>query len=372
MSAAMDTGADGKREATGAAVGGAKGQASTPPGAPRDAVETDRIAAYLQPLAKDMLFDELSDAYLQKAGLADILQGVPVPISLQDGKLTTLDIARDMAFLLGCDPAFPHRDAYIAYIRRMFGESILPAILNEGVETAQKGDYLRACVWFRAAMVLDAQNADALYCYGRACRDAYACEEGGEDEEKVGRFKAESLEAFERLTLLKPDFADGYYFLGYGYVNLGLYLKAKLTWETYLQLTGGADESEKTVREKREEIGERLAALADPVEIETGYNHVLAGRYGEGIRVLSRYEEGRFADWWPLWYYLGVAHAGLGETETAIDCLRRALALSPSNSQVMEALIACYEEMGDAEKVEKYRNKLRLIDENRALDRAEK
>ena len=77
------------------------------------------------------------------------------------------------------------------------------------------------------ALFVDPDSADALYCYGRACRDAY---EKGEGEEYVGRFKAESLEAFEKLTLKKPDFDMGFYFLGYGYLNLGLYVKAKLTW----------------------------------------------------------------------------------------------------------------------------------------------
>ena len=40
----------------------------------------DRIGKYLTPFLNDYIFDELSDNYLQKSGLADILSGVPVPI----------------------------------------------------------------------------------------------------------------------------------------------------------------------------------------------------------------------------------------------------------------------------------------------------
>ena len=40
----------------------------------------DRIGQYLQAQLDDIVFDELSDAYLERAGLADILTGVPVPL----------------------------------------------------------------------------------------------------------------------------------------------------------------------------------------------------------------------------------------------------------------------------------------------------
>ena len=62
--------------------------------------------------------------------------------------------------------------------------------------------------------------------------------------EYIGRYKAESLDAFERLTLKKPDFDMGFYFLGYGYLNLGLYVKAKLTWETFMELSENQEQKD--------------------------------------------------------------------------------------------------------------------------------
>ena len=41
--------------------------------------ERDRIGQYLVPHLSQMIFDELSENYLEKAGLKDILLGVPVP-----------------------------------------------------------------------------------------------------------------------------------------------------------------------------------------------------------------------------------------------------------------------------------------------------
>lgn len=323
----------------------------------------DRIGEYFIPLLDDFLFDELSDNYLEKAGMKDILSGVPVPIRKTElSSLSTLAIAKNMAFIVGCDINFKHRDSYVEYIKRMFTDEFAKALINEGVEKAANQNFLTAIVNFRAALLIDPESVDALYCYGRACKDAY---ENGEGEEYVGRFKAEALEAFEKLTLKKPDFDMGFYFLGYAYLNLGLYVKAKLTWESFLELS----ENE----EQKEEVREWLTKLEEPVKIEEGYNHILSGRYEEGIAVLSGYiEDDRFNNWWPLWYYLGVAHKAVGDVATAEEDFLQVLKLSPSNIETMEELVGLYEECGNAEKAEKYKSKIELVKRNMEMDRAEK
>ncbi len=321
----------------------------------------DRIGMFLRPHLSDFIFDELSEAYLEKNGLTEILKGVPIPIRKTElNSITTLTIARGMAFVMGCDPAFEYVDNYKAYILKAFDKRFAQGLIADGVDGAQKNDFDYACIQFRAAMIIDPDNIDAMYCYGRACKDAY---ELGEEEDFIARFKAESLEAFEQVTLRKPEFAEAYYFLGYGYINLGLYVKAKLTWEEFVRLT--ADE------EKKKEIEERLTALDQPVKIEAGYNLVLAGKYQEGIEALSPYKEGEYSQWWPLWYYLGAAYQGLEMTEEAIVHFLEVLKLSPSNVETMKELVKAYEIIGDKEKVEKYNKKIAIVAENVEKDRLE-
>ena len=177
------------------------------------------------------------------------------------------------------------------------------------------------------------------------------------------RFKAESIEAFEKVTLRRPDFADGYYFLGYGYINLGLYVKAKLTWQEFIRLS--QDE------EKKQEISQRLSALDEPVEIEEGYNLILSGRFEEGKNVLKKYKSGKFSDWWPLWYYLGTADLALGLAEEAAEEFKKVLTLSPSNREAMEELTMIYQSLGNEEIAEKYRKKIKIVAENAEKDREE-
>lgn len=353
--------------------------------------EKDRIGRYLVPHLDEIVFDELSDAYLAKAGIADILTDVPVPLRKSElGGISTLTIAKCMAFVIGCDPEFKYKENYVSYIVRIFGEKFADALVAEGVEAADaKNDYDYACIMFRAAMQINPENAGAYYCYGRACKDAYetaAADLGvSEDaEEFVGRFKAEALEAFEVATLKDPTLAEAYYFLGYAYVNMGLYVKSKLTWEEYMKLTEDAasiDETDekmqdesfaeriKELRQIRKEIAARLESLEKPVEIEKGYNLVISGRYEEGIAALSEYKESEFASWWPLWFYLGTAYAELGENEEAVSCFTEVLKYSPSHLETMEELVKLYEKLGDEEKAKKYADKAEIVKDNMEKDR---
>ena len=323
--------------------------------------EKDRIGQYLVPHLSEMVFDELSDGYLKKAGIADIMTGVPVPIRKEElNSISTLAIARNMAFVIGCDPGFQYKENYIAYILRTFDKRFADGLIADGVEGAARNDFEYACIQFRAAMQIDPENANAYYCYGRACKDAYeACEE----EEMVGRYKAESLEAFEIATIKDPQLAEAFYFLGYGYVNLGLYIKAKLTWDEFMKLS--------TDEELKKEIAGRLAQLEQPVKIEKGYNLVLSGKFEEGIAALSPYTDGEYASWWPLWYYLGAAYEGLERDEEAAACFIEVLRFSPSNAEAMKELIHIYEKLGDEEKASKYRKKLEIVQENARKDRAD-
>lgn len=328
-------------------------------------MRSDRVGEYLIPkVQEEFLFDELSDGYLGKTGLSDILSGVPVPIrksGISQG-MTTLDIARNMAYVIGCDINFKYKDNYISYIKRMFKKDFVLPLLNEGVDYADKDDYESACIIFRACIQIDPDNKDGFYCYGRACKDAY---ENSDDEDYLGRFKAESLEAFEHLTLMAGDFDMGFYFLGFGYLNMGLYIKAKLTWERFLELSKD--------NELSTEVEELLSKLHEPCKIEEGYNHVLGGRFAEGIEILEPYrDDPRFNKWWPLWYYLGVAYKDISEEIKAEEAFLKVLAISPSNVETMKELANLYKAIGNIEKENKYRQKIVLVENNMELDRQEK
>ena len=323
---------------------------------------SDKISEYLIARLSDYVFDEFSDTYLEKAGLQNVLKGVPVPFrkdQLTDPSTSAVKIAANMAFVIGCDRDFKYKENYLAYIFRTFSKDFAKPLVNEGVEAGDRGEHEVACVYFRAAMEIDPDLIQALACYGKACHDAF---ENGSGDEYIGCFKAESLHAFEQLTLKDPDNEMGYYYLGYAYLNLGLYMKAMLTFDEFMRVSKNQD--------LRGDVAGMLEKLEEPVIIEEGCNAIISGRYESGIDILSSYEtDQNYNTWWPLWYYLGVAYRELGYINEAKERFLRVLNYSPSNIDAMERLIEIYTEQGDQEKAEKYRRKIQIVSRNAERDR---
>ncbi len=315
-----------------------------------------------------MLFGELNDSFLEKMKGYEILNGVPIPISeTADGQIPLKLIFIDMAKVIGADRDFVFASKYLEYIKETAGEEAEPILISEAAKLADMGEYEDSCKLLRTALIIKPDSRAGLYLYGRACKACY--EDEDKDADYVGSFKAEALETFEILTMMHPEFAMGYYFLGYGYLNLGLYLKAKLTFEDFIKYSSNSNQSDSGIEDNvlddiRSEVEDIIADLEEPVKIEDGCNQINMGNYAGGLEVLSQYTEGRFKDWWPLWYYLGVAKSSLGNIEGAVSDYKKVLALSPSNIDVMEEIVALLEAIGDSEGVEKYRNKIEIVKRN--------
>lgn len=320
----------------------------------------DRVGQFLVGHTDNYLFDELSIEFLEKNGFDKILKGIPVPVKKKDMvDLSLKKIAESMAFIIGCDINFKHRDSYVEFIIKNYSKDFAKYLMGEGVEGAAKNDYDFACILFRAAILIDPDNVDALYCYGRACKDMY---ETGGSEDFVGALKAEALEAFEKVTIKRPDFDMAHYFLAYAYMNLGMYLKAKLTFEDFTKITKEA--------ELKKEALQWIEKLEEPVKIEAAYTLVVSGHFEEGIEALIPYsEDERYSNWWPLWQYLGVAYKSLGNLEMAEGSFLKVLQLSPSNLDTMEELVEVYNAMRNEEKVQKYKHKIEIVKENIEKDR---
>ena len=322
-----------------------------------------------------MMFAELSPDYLSRTGALEMLSGVPVPVGIEGsdarGETDLKNIVLNMGRVIGGDPYFVFAEKYVEFIKHATGDNAAPMLVSEGAHAADMGDFEDACMLLRGALRIEPQSREALYLYARVCKEIYEAEaqDGLGDETKTGMFKAESSETFELLTMIHPDFAMGYYFLGYAYLNMGLYLKAKLTWQDFLKHSAGSEMEthemdDQLLASLREEISERVEELEEPVEIELGCNKIMGGDFVGGRDTLARFKEGRYSEWWPLWYYLGIAESSLANPDAAIEAFKRVLKLSPSNIDAMEELVHLYEATGDAVNAEKYRKKIGIINRN--------
>lgn len=316
----------------------------------------DRVGKYFKKYTKTFVFTEFSEEFIKKAAF-DFMRGVPIPLrkndleSFKGGEGMKVNIiAENIAWIMGIDPKFQHMDSYLEFMRRFSNNKIVNGLVKNGRDLAEEKNYDEAAIYFRAALCVDSTNIHAMYSYARACRELYLA---SNNEEYIGRFKAESIEFFELMTILHPRYALAYYYLGYCYLNMGLYIKAQLAWEKFLKLSRNPKDSK--------EIRSRLKQMEQPVKIEEGCNAVLAGRYELGIDMLEPYLNTKYKDWWPMSYYLGVAHARLGNRKEAVAAFKRVLAVNATHVESMDELTLIYDETGDKENEQKYRKKAELL-----------
>lgn len=334
-------------------------KAELPPKSPEEydiKLRPDRVGKYFKKYTKNFVFDEFSDEYIKKTGM-NHMKGVPIPLRKQDlemfkgGEGIKMNhIAENIAWIMGIDPKFEHMDSYLEFIRRFSSSKLVSGMVKVGRDAAENKDYDNAAIHFRAALCVDPVNLHAMYSYARVCRELYLA---SNNEEYIGRFKAESIEFFELLTIIHPRYALAYYYLGYCYINMGLYIKAKLAWEKFLKMSRNPKDSK--------EVKSRLQQMEQPVKIEEGCNAVLSGRYELGVDILEPYLDSKFKDWWPMSYYLGVAYARTGNRKDAVASFKRVLGINGTHVESMEELAAIYGETDDKENETKYRKKAELI-----------
>jgi tetratricopeptide (TPR) repeat protein len=317
----------------------------------------DRIGKYFKKYLTKFVFVEFNDEFLKGTKIESIMRGVPVPLRKKDvgafagGKgLMPNHLAENMAWVMGSDPQFKYNEAYVQYMLKMFNKNIVEQILKLGRDAAELHDYDNACIHFRACLCINPTYLHSMYSYAKVCRNMY---EKSNNKEYIGRFKAESMDYFELITELHPRFAQAYYYLGYSYLNMGLYAKAEATWKIFMRVS-------KTPKDLKE-IRNRIDQIKEPIRIEEGYTHILAGRFEDGIDILEPFLERKYKDWWPLHYYLGVAYKETGRMGEAVARFKNVLSMNASHLETMEELLAIYKAQGDKENITKFETKIKLI-----------
>ena len=318
----------------------------------------DRIGRYFRKYLNKFVFVEFSPEFMAKNKAGHLMKGVPIPLRKKEVKefaggsgIDFLVLAENMTWVMGCDPHFKYTNNYCEILKKLYNYKLYEGMMKEGRDFAERGEMDNACIHFRAALCMKHDYLHAMYSYARACRVMY---ENSRNEEYIGRFKAEALDWFEILTETHPRFAMGYYYLGYSYLNMGLYGKAQLAWQNYLKFSRNGKD--------RREITKRIQQISHPVAIEDGCLKVSAGRYEEGIEILEPYLKSQFNDWWPLHYYLGRGYVQADRISDAVAEFKKVLMTNGSHVETMKELLSIYEVQDDKANIKKYREKIALIE----------
>ena len=161
----------------------------------------DRIGRYFKKYLGKFLFNEFSPEFLNKIKAGKLMKDVPIPLRQEEleafaaGEDVSMQvIAENMTWVMGADPHFKYADAYVAIINKIYGKRACEGVMAEGRAAAEKEDWDNACIHFRAALCMKPDLLEAMYGYATICREMYMA---SQNEEYVGRFKAESFECLE-------------------------------------------------------------------------------------------------------------------------------------------------------------------------------
>lgn len=315
----------------------------------------DRLAKHFKLYLGRFVFLNIIDLFLSDKEFCEEMKNIPLPLKAEKVEekkdFSASEVFKDMIFILGMDTKFPYKNEYVKILKHVFRENIIEALVDLGRTYLTDENNMEAAIVFRTGLLCEPDNKHFLYGYARVCRDIYLAEE--DDESLIGDFKAEAFQSFEKLTLLYPDFDEPFYFLAYAYLNMGLYLKAKLTFQKFMEIA--------TNEEGKKEVRERLEQIEAPVMIEMACNDVLSGRFFEGKSKLLEFKNDKYMDWWPLHFHLGIANIGLDLVEEAVNDFKQVLLLSPSNIDAMRELMKLYRKLGDKEMEKKYAKKIDFI-----------
>lgn len=309
------------------------------------------IEKHLKKHVDDVVFIELKNENAIEVNGYTLDPEIPMPILLKDfvekvkGKeekdIPVTSIASGAIYILGIDPEFKYKEAYIAFLKA-FHEQPLHYLLGMGFTEINNSNYMNALICFRGALVLEPDSLDALYNMGRCCEDIADQNEGKKLEQE---FTQAAIDVFERISEVYPESHLGYYHLGFHYANQKAYTKAEDAWRTALKLD--IDEN------KEMELVEKLIELQDKVTYEEGYQLVLAGRSQEGLEKLLSIED-KYQDWWNLLFFIGLAYRNMEQYEEALRYYKKVLVHHPKHPETHNEIGLTYMMMGLPNEAEEY------------------
>ena len=106
---------------------------------------SERVTGYFRKYLDKFAFVELSEEYLTRSKIGDIMDGVPVPLKKEDldkfsaGEgVTPEGIAEDMSEVMGCDPDFRYAEKYTSCINRLFADKYQYRLIKEAGSLADR------------------------------------------------------------------------------------------------------------------------------------------------------------------------------------------------------------------------------------------
>lgn len=251
-------------------------------------------------------------------------------------ELKISSIINGIIYSIGADVNFKYNDEY-KKILYAFDKDIENYILHKSLKLIEETKIDQGMIYLRALVNLNKNNKLGLFNYGLSLERKANIEFDNNNIKKGWVFLNEATKTFEETLDLDETFSPTYYKLGYHYLNLNQYIKAKLIWEKFIKICD--DEN------LREEIKDNLGSIDDNVLYEEGYNEVLSGNPSKGLEKLLPLKE-KYEDWWNLLFMIGLSYRMQGMNNEAKIEFENILKINPNQVDTLNELGLCLVNLG--------------------------
>lgn len=310
------------------------------------------IEFLLKSKADEVVFIELKEGKDIRIKDAVLEAGLPVPImfkyvidkvqGISEADIHLKSIMEAMTFILGIDDQFPHKEAYVQFMKAV-DDHLIENIILLGRQAMEMEKYVEAAIYFKAAWVFEKENEEIYFFYARSLE--LAAQLGKETEKNIKLLEDEAYEVYMMMVERFPTYAEAYYHIGFHLVNRKSYKAAQNVWEKSIAL-GIHDDA-------KEDILKNLTHLWSRIQYEEGYTFILEGFPDEGLVKLLPLEEDN-PEWWNLMFFIGLAYRQKEDYDNAIYYFKKTLNLNTGHIETFNEIGLCYMGMSQFEVARSY------------------
>lgn len=253
-----------------------------------------------------------------------------------DKEISVDQIIQGIAYTLGADENFPHKNDYIK-ILKYYSPDVEKLLLRKAIEEIENGDLDSSGMYLRTLNQLS-PSQDGKFYYAIVL-EQFAEEMLRSEDAVIGlKFLNESTLILEEVLENDSEYYPAYYKLGYHYRYNNQYAKSKLTWDKVLLLD--PDDL------RKEEIRLQLESIEPDYRIEMALSYLDNMKFDLALDHLLKLYPAEAKNWY-VNYLIGLAYRGYGDFENALEFLNISLELKNDVADTYNELGISYFNEGD-------------------------
>ncbi|NLD16916.1 MAG: tetratricopeptide repeat protein [Tissierellia bacterium] len=269
---------------------------------------------------EDISYLELKEGASVKVGEEKFYGYLPLPIlnsRLVDlVKETVEDIPGEyflegMIYVLSLDFENEYAKQYIDFIKS-YTKDIKGYLFSKGVEFVNKEDYMEGIIYLDALRNLDLADEKVYFALGTALENLDITI--FTDLEKTNH-AIDIMNTYEKVLNIDDEFSLAHYKLGYIYREFGQFVKAKLSFEKFLNL----DKNDFRLQEVREVLED----LESETLREEAILEMNSGNYENALEKLLKVNPNKRDDL--FYYHLSLCYGNLKEYDASLDAINIAI-----------------------------------------------